>query len=84
VLVSDCKQVQAQVPAPVAAECIDWRTAAAASVTIVLWASAFVAIRSGGRYFDPGALALGRLAAGSVVKRAAPRLQWLSSTRRRG
>ena len=54
-------------PAPVAADRIGWRTAAAASVTVVLWASAFVAIRSGGRYFDPGALALGRLAAGSVV-----------------
>ena len=54
-------------PAPVAVGRIGRRAAAAASVTVVLWASAFVAIRSGGRYFDPGALALGRLAAGSVV-----------------
>jgi len=46
---------------------MDRRALAAASVTVVLWASAFVAIRSGGRYFDPGALALGRLLTGSVV-----------------
>jgi len=39
----------------------------AAGVTVVLWASAFVAIRSAGREFSPGALALGRLVCGSVV-----------------
>jgi drug/metabolite transporter (DMT)-like permease len=39
----------------------------AAGVTVVLWASAFVAIRSAGRDFSPGALALGRLMCGSVV-----------------
>src|SRR5438876_11416852 len=39
----------------------------AAGVTVVLWASAFVAIRSAGREFSPGALALGRLGSGSVV-----------------
>ncbi|MBO0774076.1 MAG: DMT family transporter [Actinobacteria bacterium] len=39
----------------------------AAAVTVVLWASAFVAIRGGGRDFSPGALALGRLLCGSVV-----------------
>jgi len=50
-----------------AAAGIDRRALAAAAVTVVLWASAFVAIRSGGRYFDAGALALGRLLAGSVV-----------------
>jgi drug/metabolite transporter (DMT)-like permease len=37
------------------------------SVTVLAWASAFVAIRDAGRYFDPGALALGRLLAGSLV-----------------
>jgi hypothetical protein len=37
------------------------------SVTVVAWASAFVAIRGAGQYFDPGALALGRLLAGSLV-----------------
>ena len=46
---------------------LDRRALAAVSVTVVAWASAFVAIRDGGRYFDPGALALGRLLAGSLV-----------------
>ncbi len=34
---------------------------------MVLWASAFVAIRSAGQHFSPGALALGRLLVGAVV-----------------
>jgi len=46
---------------------LDRRTLAAVAVTVVAWASAFVAIRDAGRYFDPGALALGRLLAGSLV-----------------
>jgi drug/metabolite transporter (DMT)-like permease len=46
---------------------LDRRALAAVSVTVVAWASAFVAIRHAGRYFDPGALALGRLLAGSLV-----------------
>lgn len=46
---------------------LDGRALAAVSVTVVAWASAFVAIRDAGRYFDPGALALGRLMAGSLV-----------------
>ncbi|MFD9790776.1 DMT family transporter [Streptomyces sp. NPDC059070] len=40
---------------------------AAAAVSVVLWASAFVSIRSAGAAYAPGALALGRLAAGTVV-----------------
>jgi drug/metabolite transporter (DMT)-like permease len=43
------------------------RAAAAASVTVVLWASAFVSIRSAGAAYSPGALALGRLLAGAVA-----------------
>src|SRR5438105_453762 len=39
----------------------------AAAVTVVLWSSAFVSIRAAGPHYSPGALALGRLAAGSVV-----------------
>ncbi|MEU6260101.1 DMT family transporter [Streptomyces sp. NPDC047043] len=39
----------------------------AAAVTVVLWASAFVSIRSAGGAYSPGALALGRLLAGSLV-----------------
>lgn len=39
----------------------------AAAVTVVLWASAFVFIRSAGHDFSPGALALGRLLAASIT-----------------
>lgn len=39
----------------------------AAGITVVLWASAFVAIRAAAPHFSPGALALGRLATGSVT-----------------
>lgn len=41
--------------------------AGAATVTVGLWASAFVSIRSAGGAYSPGALALGRLLAGAVV-----------------
>nr|WP_167366249.1 DMT family transporter [Streptomyces caeruleatus] len=41
--------------------------AGAATVTVVLWASAFVSIRSAGSEYSPGALALGRLLVGAVV-----------------
>ncbi len=44
-----------------------WAPFAAAGVTVLLWASAFVGIRSAGTYFDPGALALGRLVVAAVV-----------------
>ncbi|MFC4532934.1 DMT family transporter [Sphaerisporangium dianthi] len=39
----------------------------AAAVTVLLWASAFVAIRSAVHDYSPGALALGRLLAGSLT-----------------
>lgn len=39
----------------------------AAAVTVVLWASAFVVVRSAGAHFSPGALALGRQLAGSAA-----------------
>ncbi|MDH2425989.1 DMT family transporter [Sphaerisporangium sp. TRM90804] len=45
----------------------DWPALAAVGVTVVLWTSAFVAIRSAGTAYSPGALALGRLLAASVV-----------------
>ncbi|MFH8801741.1 DMT family transporter [Streptomyces sp. NPDC017936] len=41
--------------------------AGAATVTVVLWASAFVSIRSAGSAYSPGALALGRLLAGALA-----------------
>ncbi|PRB08226.1 EamA family transporter [Microbacterium sp. MYb72] len=39
----------------------------AALVTVVLWASAFIGIRGAGPHFDPGALALLRMAVGAVA-----------------
>ncbi|MGW7366049.1 DMT family transporter [Streptomyces sp. NPDC054841] len=44
-----------------------WRAFGAAATTVVLWASAFVSIRSAGAEYSPGALALGRLLAGALV-----------------
>ncbi|MYR44612.1 DMT family transporter, partial [Streptomyces sp. SID5910] len=41
--------------------------AGAATVTVVLWASAFVSIRSAGEAYSPGALALGRLLSGVLT-----------------
>jgi drug/metabolite transporter (DMT)-like permease len=43
------------------------RAACAVAVTVGVWASAFVGIRSAGRDLAPGALALGRLLVGSLV-----------------
>ncbi|WP_327092904.1 DMT family transporter [Nonomuraea sp. NBC_01738] len=43
------------------------RALAAAAITVVLWASAFVAIRSAVQDYSPGALALGRLAVGTIA-----------------
>jgi drug/metabolite transporter (DMT)-like permease len=43
------------------------RTVAAVVVTLLAWASAFVAIRGVGQHFSPGALALGRLLVGTAV-----------------
>ncbi|MER6288276.1 DMT family transporter [Streptomyces sviceus] len=41
--------------------------AGAATVTVILWASAFVSIRSAGAAYSPGALALGRLLSGTLA-----------------
>jgi drug/metabolite transporter (DMT)-like permease len=45
----------------------DVSAVAAAGVTVVLWASAFVGIRAAGDDFSPGALALGRLTVAAIV-----------------
>ncbi|MBT2454859.1 DMT family transporter [Streptomyces sp. ISL-86] len=45
----------------------DHRALIAASLTVALWASAFVSIRASAAYFGPGALALGRLLTASVA-----------------
>jgi drug/metabolite transporter (DMT)-like permease len=64
-----------------------WLPVAAVAVTLVFWASAFVAIRHLGQDFSPGALSLGRLLVGVVclgavaLSRGLPhptRQQWLS------
>jgi drug/metabolite transporter (DMT)-like permease len=39
----------------------------AAAVTMILWASAFIAIRTVGVHYSPGAMALGRLAVGALA-----------------
>jgi drug/metabolite transporter (DMT)-like permease len=43
-----------------------WAPLAAVSVTLLLWASAFVAIRHLAETFSPGGLSLGRLVVGSI------------------
>ena len=55
----------------------------AVAVTLVLWASAFVAIRHLGSSYSPGALSLGRLLVGSVALGVVLLLQgWQTPTRR--
>jgi drug/metabolite transporter (DMT)-like permease len=60
----------------------------AVAVTLVTWASAFIAIRYDGRHFGPGELAFGRLLVGSVAlgllvvarrERMPPRSAWLGT-----
>lgn len=52
---------------PLAPAPVDRRALAAVAVTVLLWASAFVAIRDAAPHFHPGALALGRMLAASAV-----------------
>ncbi|MFJ4970331.1 DMT family transporter [Streptomyces sp. NPDC088755] len=54
-------------PPATSAPARSWRATAAACTTVVLWASAFVSIRSAGEAYSPGALALGRLLSGVLV-----------------
>jgi drug/metabolite transporter (DMT)-like permease len=60
-------QIQPTAAQPQPATGIDGRTVAAVVVTLLAWASAFVAIRSVGEDLSPGALALGRLLIGTAV-----------------
>ena len=53
--------------APQASTGLGGRTVAAVVVTLIAWASAFVAIRSVGEDLSPGALALGRLLIGTAA-----------------
>jgi len=52
---------------PTAATRLDGRAVAAASTSVLLWASAFVSIRGAADHFGPGALSLGRLLIGSLA-----------------
>ena len=52
---------------PTAAPRLSYRVTAAVGVTLLLWASAFVAIRALGDSFSPGPMALLRLTAGSLA-----------------
>lgn len=45
----------------------DYAALGAAGITVLLWGSAFVGIRSAGRSYSPGALSLGRLAVAVVA-----------------
>lgn len=76
------RQLDAPGPTPAA-----WLPPAAVGVTLVLWASAFVAIRHLGESFSPGALSLGRLLVGALclaavaLSRGLPRptgREWIS------
>ena len=53
-----------------------WLPIAAVAVTLVLWASAFVAIRHLGADFRPGSMALGRLLVGSICLTIVARRPW--------
>ncbi|WP_327025304.1 DMT family transporter [Micromonospora sp. NBC_01739] len=44
-----------------------WPVIAAAAITVLLWASAFVGIRFAGHDYSPGAMALGRMLAASIA-----------------
>ena len=74
-------------PDPTTSEPPAWLPVAAVGVTLLLWASAFVAIRHLAGTFSPGSLSLGRLVVGSVclgvvaLSRGLPRPtrgQWVS------
>lgn len=76
-----------QTPAPTTSGPPAWLPVAAVAVTLVFWASAFVAIRHLGHDFSPGALSLGRLLVGAAclaavaLPRGLPRpsaRQWVS------
>ena len=56
-------EAAADLPAPTR----DYAALGAAGITVLLWGSAFVGIRSAGRGYSPGALSLGRLAVAVVA-----------------
>ncbi|MEU4364274.1 DMT family transporter [Promicromonospora sp. NPDC023987] len=67
--VSDMSRTATTVPpgTPVAPGTRRFLVPAAAAVTVVLWGSAFIGIRSAGFDYSPGALALGRILVGTIT-----------------
>jgi drug/metabolite transporter (DMT)-like permease len=61
-----------------------WSALAAVAITVLAWASAFVAIRAVGASYEPGPLTLGRLLVGSVALGAGLLVtrRWVWPTRR--
>lgn len=59
---TDPQSLPSRAPAPSAGPTADWRSAGAALVAVLLWASAFVAIRDAGPTLSPAPMALMRLA----------------------
>lgn len=53
--------------------------ALAVTVTVLLWASAFIGVRAAGQDYTPGSLALGRQLAGSLGLTAIVAVRWLRS-----
>lgn len=74
----------AHAPPSTSSSGVDWLAFGAAGLTVIAWASAFVAIRSTGETFSPGALALGRLVIGSAALGVllALRGTWVTPNRR--
>src|SRR5690606_16974569 len=61
----------------------EWLPLLAAGVTMLLWASAFIAIRAVGEHYSPGAMALGRLTVGGLALTAVAALRPVTRPRGR-
>lgn len=64
---ADSRRTEPVSSVPARGGALDWRVLVATAVVLLLWASAFIAIRGIGDAFSPGALALGRQFVGALV-----------------